>query len=848
MATSLGRRHSAAGKGRSRETQAPPASALSNGERVPSQPSLPEDIDPWRESLSDAIDRQLLPNPRQPSQCPLFCCFYAEFDNVVGPKVCFQSPQNFMHRDICISTEQVHEHLANEFERIRPGSMSANQVNQNGSTTKDLSDETEVDTEERMEIDTKPEPCETEDSVIRNSASLPFTHQESVLSQASGYAASSSLSIFESTCEYIITGSELADQIICLSTHNMHILSKPTIINDTGYERNALLFSVGFVLRRSEDPRPFRPLLSKLSSTLRSMEIESKFMSHSQTRPKLERILEGILVSLNSPRAECNLLLNDANALNLKLFKPPKPLATPVPDYVVPVLLRPEWQLQMYDWDLTINWVVPHINGLKYARLISQSSEVDMEMVRACLRVLKHHGVLAFVDVFRYSNRYECTSLAAAMLAGNAPKLLNAAFQFVSKNANREMPSNSTSSNVLDASTNSIKDLLGHEGSKVEVDDREGQVSSSAQDRSFMLPPQIASSAVSYPPRTNALAGMKIESGVGDRKLSSAGHDMTASLRREHRTMKAALAQLYCSCNRNVSFGDILLSKATESSPSLLKEREKASANLGAVGDGGTDGMPSTSQKNGSSPAFIHIDSGACSSVHKGKRPSGYNPSNTPVQQGERLSPLKYQYSDPVGPMRNIMGGGSYEKVPVMNLDQKQSERKKSVLAGINWKDAFDYFDHRRFVTFGVIYGLIRRAHEYPLAYDMKIVDGTSAPSQEQSVSDPDVSSIAHNEEVSTDSTTEIAHKTPSPLTPHQKSHSSSRGGKEEVRTPSRREQNAESVKNFASQVAASMDGTRCDDELACMYQRSLPDLVDLVKKHAGKGVVSLFSTSSGHP
>jgi hypothetical protein len=38
-----------------------------------------------------------------------------------------------------------------------------------------------------------------------------------------------------------------------------------------------------------------------------------------------------------------------------------------------------------------------------------QNAEVDPEMVRACLRVLKHHNVVALVDMFFYSNRYEPT-------------------------------------------------------------------------------------------------------------------------------------------------------------------------------------------------------------------------------------------------------------------------------------------------------------------------------------------------------------------------------------------------------------------------------------------------------
>ena len=70
----------------------------------------------------------------------------------------------------------------------------------------------------------------------------------------------------------------------------------------------------------------------------------------------------------------------------------------------------------MFDWDLTINWIIPHIDGCKFLKQIAQSSEVDMELVRACLRVLRHHGVLAHVDIFRYSNVYESTPLGKELL------------------------------------------------------------------------------------------------------------------------------------------------------------------------------------------------------------------------------------------------------------------------------------------------------------------------------------------------------------------------------------------------------------------------------------------------
>jgi hypothetical protein len=113
-----------------------------------------------------------------------------------------------------------------------------------------------------------------------------------------------------------------------------------------------------------------------------------------------------MLASLNSRQGRCHLPLYDANLLTLRLFRTPTLLAPPVPDHAVPILLKPEKLLQAYDWDLTINWIVPHIDGVKHVAQIASSTEVDMDMVRACLQVLRNHGVLAQIDIFWYQNVY----------------------------------------------------------------------------------------------------------------------------------------------------------------------------------------------------------------------------------------------------------------------------------------------------------------------------------------------------------------------------------------------------------------------------------------------------------
>lgn len=245
--------------------------------------------------------------------------------------ICFQSPENFMDQDINISVDKIHEILGKTFERFKE-KEETKLAEEESEKTKPSEEEKAKDLETESQQSNKS--AKTADGEVR----LP----------------EGTLSIFDSTSEYIITGNELTGKIINLSTHDMHIITRPTIIADQRYERNALLFSVGIVLRRAADPRPFRPLLSKLALTLRSMEVESQFLSKPELRKQVQPLLERILISLNSPQYECNLVLSKSNAVNLKLFHPPKPEMSPVHDREVPILLRRDLQLQMVCTDIPL--------------------------------------------------------------------------------------------------------------------------------------------------------------------------------------------------------------------------------------------------------------------------------------------------------------------------------------------------------------------------------------------------------------------------------------------------------------------------------------------------------------
>jgi hypothetical protein len=182
-----------------------------------------------------------------------------------------------------------------------------------------------------------------------------------------------------------------------------------------------------------------------------------------------------------------------------------------------------------------------HIDGVTTTHQISVKAEVDLEMVRACLRVLKHHGIIAMVDMFVYSNRYEFTPKATGMLAGRESKLLQDAVDFVMKR-----PGSNAMAGVVQGNN-------GDSGSEIP------QAGS---------PLQFTSSS-SYPPRSlNLLGGSQRSSNFRyammlanslENNLSS-----VSSRRSEHRNLKLAVSELYCACHRNVSFGDLWVALTME--------------------------------------------------------------------------------------------------------------------------------------------------------------------------------------------------------------------------------------------------------------------------------------------
>ena len=473
------------------------------------------------------------------------------------------------------------------------------------------------------------------------------------------------------------------------------------------------------------------------------------------------------------------MLLDRSTALNLKLFHPPKPPASPVHNYHVPVLLVRDFQLGYYEWDLAINWVILHIDGVTNAQQISVKAEVDLEMVLACLRVLRHHRVISVVDIFLYSNRYECTERAAGMLAGKEDKLLQEAVDFAVKRQHSihlitpRVPSPRTIPGISSV----MRDTSG--GSNF------GNATGSPKSGSpyFSTNPSRShgtNPSLSYPPRSLNLLG----SGGGSQRSSNIRHAMIAasSLEREQMSfmegsqrhledrqhLKEALAELYCACNRNFSFGNLWLSLTTEPSVSLdVQNRNKASQGF---------------RSNNLSPNYIRSASTRKDSV------TDYEMSENEVVA---FSPVESYY---LKSLRNRPGVG---------VEKRNGGHSNVKSSPIDWNEIFKEFDHRRFITFGVINGLLIRIHSFPFF---------AGPFPERRRASP------------------------------QGSNSTLIIPPESTRLHNKRESMEEKNFQLAKSIASMMDGIRRDDELVCTFEKPFNQLVELVEKYSGKKVAQIFA------
>lgn len=178
-------------------------------------------------------------------------------------------------------------------------------------------------------------------------------------------------------------------------------------LENKAYDRNKFHFCFGFVLSKETEVYPYEAILRKFTKAIKGVEVESGFLFNADdttVRGKLEYIYN----NLSTEDGECQLKIDDSNRINLKLFRR---LALPpvVEDWHVPVRIRNFAKVMDPRWDLTLTIMAPHIDGINYVSKIAKIVDGDTEVVKQCISQLLYYKCVTLIDIFQYSNRYECT-------------------------------------------------------------------------------------------------------------------------------------------------------------------------------------------------------------------------------------------------------------------------------------------------------------------------------------------------------------------------------------------------------------------------------------------------------
>eukprot|EP00026_Physarum_polycephalum_P008713 Phypoly_transcript_08811.p1 GENE.Phypoly_transcript_08811~~Phypoly_transcript_08811.p1 ORF type:complete len:426 (+),score=50.46 Phypoly_transcript_08811:196-1473(+) len=211
--------------------------------------------------------------------------------------------------------------------------------------------------------------------------------------------------LFDGCAEYIIPKASLCGRLISLVAFGKKILGYPVLIDDAKYHRNALLFNVCLVFDPDTDTQSYEPIVKKLSYLFRNLETEGEFLFNPARKAQLPDILVSIFTGLND-HAECAVPVDAINTIHLKLFPvmsdPPE-----VHEYHVPICISEVGDLT--HWDLTMQQVVPFIDGVNYIGRIARLTGISLDLIQQCVQHLVFRGVVKLIDIFQYGNVYAPT-------------------------------------------------------------------------------------------------------------------------------------------------------------------------------------------------------------------------------------------------------------------------------------------------------------------------------------------------------------------------------------------------------------------------------------------------------
>ena len=172
------------------------------------------------------------------------------------------------------------------------------------------------------------------------------------------------------------------------------------------------------------------PVVRKLNLLFRGLEEQEGFLSRDgmatdggeggknrqgKGESTIHRVTSILLEDLNN-YSEAMIPISPANTLNIKLF-PTYPPPPPLRSYHVPLAtVRLAPPIVDENWDLTLQRVLPWIDGVNSVKQIALRADADEKLVRKAIRHLLYYGCVVLLDVFSFGAGYACRSGVRAIV------------------------------------------------------------------------------------------------------------------------------------------------------------------------------------------------------------------------------------------------------------------------------------------------------------------------------------------------------------------------------------------------------------------------------------------------
>ncbi|PYI05024.1 NPR2-domain-containing protein [Aspergillus sclerotiicarbonarius CBS 121057] len=223
---------------------------------------------------------------------------------------------------------------------------------------------------------------------------------------------------FSDVSFFVIPRQELCGNLIQVCTNGYRILGYPICMKSLRYDRNEFIFNFCVVLSEDEDFSTYKSVVQKLADLMHGLEEQNGFLSRDHSKSgegKVYSLCETLMEDLNN-YCECMIPIDELNTLNIKLF-PVYPAPPPVKAWHVPLFTVRYQTFMDENWDLTMQRIVPHINGVNSVRIISILADTDFSLTCRAIRHLLYYGCLFLLDIFSFSAIYAPTAQFSSTIA-----------------------------------------------------------------------------------------------------------------------------------------------------------------------------------------------------------------------------------------------------------------------------------------------------------------------------------------------------------------------------------------------------------------------------------------------